>query len=81
MELTTTQFQEVLEAVKAHTDANACATFISLSTDTDYAVVVYESIVNQFPEFDQDNDGYIDNQEAFTAGVITHLQTLVNYQP
>jgi transcription initiation factor IIE alpha subunit len=77
MELTTTQFQEVVMSVRADDIAEACAAFLAITSDLDSAVVIYDAILNQMPEY-TDEGGYINNMEGLKEGVNNRLKFLVN---
>lgn len=63
MELTTTQFQEVIDHVNDDDIARACVEFLSLTNTHDTGVVIYDAILNQLPEY-VDEGGYITNMEG-----------------
>ena len=63
MELTTTQFQEVIDSVQSDDIARACVEFLSLTNTQDTGVVIYDAILNQMPEY-TDEGGYITNMEG-----------------
>jgi len=77
MELTTTQFQEVIDHVNDDDIASACVDFLSVTNDQDSAVVIYDAILNQLPEY-VDEGGYITNMEGLKEGVNNRLKFLVN---
>ena len=77
MELTTTQFQEVIDHVNDDDIARACVDFLSVTNDQDSAVVIYDAILNQMPEY-TDEGGYITNMEGLKEGVNNRLKFLVN---
>jgi len=77
MELTTTQFQEVIDSVQSDDIAQACVDFLSATNDQDSAVVIYDAILNQMPEY-TDEGGYITNMEGLKEGVNNRLKFLVN---
>ena len=77
MELTTTQFQEVIDSVQSDDIAQACVDFLSATNDQDSAVVIYDAILNQMPEY-ADEGGYITNMEGLKEGVNNRLKFLVN---
>ena len=78
MELSTSQFQDVINHVNEDDIAQASVEFLSLTNDHDNAVVIYDAIVNQAPEY-TDEGGYITNMEGLKEGVSNHLKYLVNY--
>jgi len=67
MELTTTQFQEVIDSVQSDDIARACVDFLSATNGQDSAVVIYDAILNQMPEY-ADEGGYITNMEGLKEG-------------
>jgi hypothetical protein len=77
MELTTTQFQEVIDSVQSDDIARACVEFLSLTNTQDTGVVIYDAILNQMPEY-TDEGGYITNMEGLKEGVNNRLKFLVN---
>ena len=77
MELTTTQFQEVIDSVQSDDIAQACVDFLSATNDQDSAVVIYDAILNQMPEY-TDEGGYITNMEGLKEGVNNRLKFLVD---
>ncbi len=77
MELTTTQFQEVIDSVQSDDIARACVEFLSLTNTQDTGVVIYDAIPNQMPEY-TDEGGYITNMEGLKEGVNNRLKFLVN---
>ena len=77
MELTTTQFQEVIDSVQSDDIARACVEFLSLTNTQDTGVVIYDAILNQLPEY-VDEGGYITNMEGLKEGVNNRLKFLVN---
>ncbi len=77
MELTTTQFQEVIDSVQSDDIARACVDFLSATNGQDSAVVIYDAILNQMPEY-TDEGGYITNMEGLKEGVNNRLKFLVN---
>ena len=77
MELTTTQFQEVIDSVQSDDIARACVEFLSATNGQDSAVVIYDAILNQLPEY-VDEGGYITNMEGPKEGVNNRLKFLVN---
>ena len=77
MELTTTQFQEVIDHVNDDDIARSCVDFLSATNGQDSAVVIYDAILNQMPEY-TDEGGYITNMEGLKEGVNNRLKFLVN---
>lgn len=77
MELTTTQFQEVIDSVQSDDIARACVEFLSLTNTQDTGAVIYDAILNQMPEY-ADEGGYITNMEGLKEGVNNRLKFLVN---
>ena len=77
MELTTTQFQEVIDSVQSDDISSACVDFLSATNSMTPAVVIYDAILNQMPEY-TDEGGYITNMEGLKEGVNNRLKFLVN---
>ena len=51
--------------------------FLSATNGQDSAVVIYDAILNQMPEY-TDEGGYITNMEGLKEGVNNRLKFLVN---
>lgn len=77
MELTTTEFQEVIDSVQSDDIAEACVDFLSATNGQDTAVVIYDAILNQAPEY-VDEGGYINDMQGLIDGVNNRLKFLVN---
>lgn len=77
MELSTSQFQDVINHVNEDDIAQASVEFLSLTNQQDNAVVIYDAILNQAPEY-TDEGGYITNMEGLKEGVVNRLKFLVN---